>query len=245
MPRLSRRGFIGVTLLGIAAGATASSATPLNKEELEITRLELGLGVRLAFAPDIHYHLSGEKHVESAIDALKRADPDIIVLGGDLVDEETSDFDGFERLLSEIASSESIAVLGNHEYWSGYADRATAMLKKNGYKVLFNQFTETSIGRIYGYDWSENRAYPRIEFNGLVVSHDPNAADSVEGDSLILAGHTHGGINIFGMTVYSNSKYSRGTYHLPSGAQLYVSRGIGQMRLQPRINSRPELLLID
>ena len=110
---------------------------------------------------------------------------------------------------------------------------------------MFNEFTETSVGSVYGYDWSESRAYPRIKFNGLVISHDPNAADSVEGDTLILAGHTHGGVNLFGVTLYSNSKYSRGLYNLPRGARLYVSRGVGQMHLLPRINSRPELLLIE
>jgi hypothetical protein len=244
MRRLSRRGFIGVAILGVAVGAVASS-TPQLSNELEVTRIEVGLGVRLAFVPDLHFHVSGEKHVEAAMDAIRRAEPDIIVLGGDMVDEETSDFEGFERLLREIYCRESIAVLGNHEYWSDHAGRVANLLKKHGYKTLFNEFTETSVGRLYGYDWSENRSYPRIKFEGLVVAHDPNAADSVEADSLVLAGHTHGGLNLFGMTIYSNSKYTRGTYHLPSGAMLYVSRGIGQMRLQPRINSRPELLLID
>ncbi|MEM0481437.1 MAG: metallophosphoesterase [Nitrososphaerota archaeon] len=244
MRRLSRRGFIGVALLGIAAGATASSAASLNNE-LDITRLEIGLGARLAFVPDLHYYSRGEKRVESATDAIIRAEPDIIVLGGDLVDEETRDFEGLEEFLGMICCGEDIAVMGNHEYWSGYAGRAVTLLRRSGFKILFNKFTETSIGRVYGYDWSENRAYPRITFDGLIASHDPNAADSVEEASLVLAGHTHGGINLFGVTLYSNSKYSRGIYHLARGIRLYVSRGLGQMRLQPRINSRPELLLVE
>lgn len=244
MQRLSRRGFIGATLLGFAAAATLSYPASL-RDEPSITQLRVGLGARLTFIPDFHYHLRGEWHVESAVDAVRKVDPDILVIGGDLVDEETQDFEGLRETLNEISCRENLAVLGNHEYWSGYATWAAGLLKRSGFKILFNESTDTSVGRVYGYDWSESRVYPKIKFEGLVISHDPNAADSVEGASLILAGHTHGGLSLFGVTIYSNSKYSRGLYNLQGGSHLYVSRGVGQMRRLPRINSRPELLIVE
>ncbi|MEM0381287.1 MAG: metallophosphoesterase [Nitrososphaerota archaeon] len=233
-----------MALLGVSAAATASTVATLDNR-VEITRIDAGLGARLAFLPDIHYHDLGERHVEMALDAVAEADPDIVVLGGDLVDEETRDFDGLERLLKEVSRGENIAVLGNHEWWSGYSGRAATLLRRNGFKLLSNEYGETSIGGIYGYDWGENRAYHAIKFNGLVISHDPNAADSVSGGALVLAGHTHGGFNLLGLTIYSNSRYTRGLYSLRGGVRLYVSRGLGQMFLQPRIHSKPELLVID
>ena len=83
-----------------------------------------------------------------------------------------------------------------------------------------------------------------MRFDGLVIVHDPNAADSVSGRAFVLAGHTHGGIVLGGFVLYSNSRYSRGLYRAVGGAELYVSRGLGQMPQQVRIGSPPELVVV-
>ncbi|MCS7146212.1 MAG: metallophosphoesterase [Nitrososphaerota archaeon] len=244
MRRISRRGFIELSLLGVTTTITTSLAAPFNYK-LEVTKLEAGLGGRLAFLPDLHYHKRGEAHVEAALYAVLKLEPDVMVFGGDLVDEETVDFDGLDLLLRELEAKRGIAVMGNHEYWSGYVARAVSALKRSGFEVLFNEHAETPLGRLFGYDWRESRVYDAVSFDGIVVSHDPHAADSVNGEALVLAGHTHGGLVLSGLTLYSNSRYTRGLFTLKGGAVLYVSRGLGQMSLTPRINARPELLVLD
>ncbi|MCS7094196.1 MAG: metallophosphoesterase [Thaumarchaeota archaeon] len=244
MKRPSRRKLILASILGSVSFAGSLFSTASINYELEVTRLDAGLGRRIAFMPDIHYHALGEEHVERALKALEGLDPEAVVIGGDLVDEETRDINGLDNLLKEIDSSERIAVLGNHEYWSGLVEVAVNALRRQGFDVLMDEFLNTSFGRVFGYDWREERVYPEISFDGLVFTHDPNAADSVRGRTLVIAGHTHGGLVIGGLTVLTNSKYNRGHYAL-KGSRLYVSRGLGQMLHQVRINSRPELVIIE
>jgi len=77
-----------------------------------------------------------------------------------------------------------------------------------------------------------------------VIVHDPNAADHVSGSAFVLAGHTHGGITLSGLVLHTNSRYSRGLYRTVGGAELYVSRGLGQMPHQVRVGSPPELVVV-
>lgn len=242
---LRRRQFLALTLVGGAALVTSATVANAVDYELETTYLQVGLGGRLAFLPDLHIHSRGERHVEQTLKALERVDADVLVIGGDLVDEETRNLDEADGLLAELGSGERIAVLGNHEYWSSRAAAATATLRIRGFHVLFDEYVTTPVGRVFGYDWRENRRYPELTFEGLVITHDPNAADSVKGGALVLAGHTHGGLSLNGHILYSNSRYARGYYRLGSGTHLYVSRGMGQMSHQLRVWSRPELLVLD
>ncbi|MEN3048249.1 MAG: metallophosphoesterase [Candidatus Caldarchaeales archaeon] len=243
MSRVSRRKALAATVLGSFA-TVGSLALASVDYELEVTRLDVGLGGRLAFLPDVHYHSRGEAHVESALRALEGLDPDAVVIAGDLVDEETKDMEGLDSVLGRMEARVKLAVLGNHEYWSGRASATVRALRRWRFEVLTDRFAETPLGKVFGYDWREDRRYARVSTDGLVLAHDPNAADSVAGGALVLAGHTHGGLVIGGLTVLTNSRYNRGLYEL-RGARLYVSRGIGQMLHQVRVNSRPELLIVD
>lgn len=225
--------------------AIAAATTLPSNYKLEITRLKVGLGNMLVFLPDIHFHDREEGHIQNTARAVASLDPDVVVVGGDLVDEETRDFKGLEDFLKDLPGVERLAVLGNHEYWSGHVDSTATILKRTGFKVLFNECLETSVGRVFGFDWREDRQYGEISFGGIVLAHDPNAADAVSGPALVLSGHTHGGLVLLGTTIYSNSRYSRGLYSFKDGKLLYVSRGLGHMSLQLRINSRPELLILE
>ncbi|MDJ0274897.1 MAG: metallophosphoesterase [Nitrososphaerota archaeon] len=240
--RLGRRSFLAGSVIAIAsfAGVLSTQLT----YELQITRLRVDLGGRLAFVPDLHYHRPSEGHVRNLLEALDREDPDAVVLAGDVVDEETSDVESLGSVLSRIESDLKLAVLGNHDYWSGKAGEVASMLRGHGFRVLLDDLVETPIGKVYGFDWREDRRYRPVMVDGIVIAHDPNAADSVSGNALVLAGHTHGGFSIGGLTLYSNSRYSRGLYELGS-VRLYVSRGVGQMTHQIRINSPPELLIVE
>ncbi|MCS6788924.1 MAG: metallophosphoesterase [Aigarchaeota archaeon] len=243
MPGVSRRKALAATLFGSLA-AVGSIALGSIDYGLEVTKLEVGLGGRVAFLPDVHYHFRGEAHVDGALKALERLDPDAVVIAGDLVDEETKDMEGLDSVLRRTEARVKLAVLGNHEYWSGRASETANALRRWGFEVLVDRFAETPFGRVFGYDWREDRRYARVVTDGLVLAHDPNVADSVSGGAFVLAGHTHGGLVVGGLTLLTNSRYNRGLYEL-RGARLYVSRGIGQMFHQVRVNSRPELLIVD
>jgi predicted MPP superfamily phosphohydrolase len=222
---LTRRQFIVISSLALA-GACISVGYVTTKE-LEVTRIDLGLGRKIAFLADLHIHRIDDVK-ENVLSILEREQADAILIGGDTVDALTLSMDVVDSYLSELEAKEKFAVMGNHEYWSGKAEDFAKILKKNGFILLKDSSAQASFGKIFGLDWRDNRKYPECKPEGLVIVHDPNAALSISGARAILAGHTHGGVVIAGQTVYSNSVYTRGLYRLNDGV-LYVSRGLGQI----------------
>ncbi len=246
-PKLSRRRLILTTLSAAAAaslaGYTATGA--LHNTAPELTTLDQGLGRRVALIADLHIHRPCEDHAERALRALERTGSEYFILGGDMVNEETEGPSALDWFLKELNAERGYAVLGNHEYWSGRDEETVGILRSRGVEVLRDEAVSTPFGRLLGIDWRESRSYGVWGFDGLVAVHDPNAADHIRGGATILSGHTHGGLILFGRTIYSNSRYVRGLYRLSEGRVLYVSRGVGQMLHQPRSNSPPEILILE
>ena len=174
------------------------------------------MGSKLVFLADPHLHHLGE--VENAVLSLvARENPDVIVLGGDIVDKFTRDLDPVRKYLSGLEAREKLAVLGNHDYWSGWSAQLSRALKDHEFELLKDSSTRTKAGPVYGLDWRESRRYPEISKEGLVIAHDPNAALSVRGMCKMLAGHTHGGVVIGGLVLVTNSHFTRGLYELWAG----------------------------
>ncbi len=246
-PKISRRRLI-LTALSAAAAASIAGFTArgaLHNTSPELTTLDQGLGRRFALIADLHIHRPGEDHAERALRALEGTGSEYIILGGDMVDEETEGPSALDWFLRELNTERGYAVLGNHDYWSGRDEETVGILRRRGVEVLRDEAVPTPFGRLLGIDWRESRSYGVWRSDGLVAVHDPNAADHVRGGATILSGHTHGGLILFGRTIYSNSRYVRGLYRLSEGRVLYVSRGVGQMLHQPRLNSPPEILLLE
>ena len=238
-----RRDILRASLMGVTAlGLTASAMGYAETRRVEVTRLDVGLGGKIAFLTDTHIHELGEVE-EEIIQLTNREAPDIIIIGGDIVDRLTTSMKPVREYLASLEAREKLAVLGNHDYWSGLSDKVSKILKENNFKILKDTTTDSTIGKIYGVDWRDSRTYPKISFEGLIISHDPNAADYVSGSGIILAGHTHGGVVVANYPIVTNSKYTRGMYRIGENLAIYVSRGLGQM-LPIRITSPLELLII-
>lgn len=238
--RLSRRALLTVLPLSLASAGVGYSFT--ETFNLEVSRLRLGLGSKIAFMVDTHTHEFGVLE-ERVVDYLAGEQPDILIHGGDFVDRLTSSLKPLKEYLSLIEAGQRIAVLGNHDYWSGWAPELSRMLKDLGFIILRDKYVETGVGRVFGVDWRDDRRYGLRVGADLIVAHDPNAASVLE-RGFMLAGHTHGGVVLWGVTVLSNSRYTRGLYRLGDNRVLYVSRGLGQM-LPLRPTSPPELLVIE
>jgi predicted MPP superfamily phosphohydrolase len=243
--KLTRRQFLYTTALsivglGIGVGVGVGY---VEAKTIEVSRLDAGLGSKVAFLADPHIHGFGEVE-ERVVDLVAEEEPDIILLGGDVVDRFSRDMDAVAKYLPRLEAKEKYAVMGNHEYWSGKSGEMAKLLKDNKYEILNNSTASIAAGKIYGLDWREDRNYPHIKAEGIVLVHDPNAASNISGDCIILAGHTHGGLVIGGITIYTNATYTRGHYSLGGGSSLYVSRGLGQT-LPLRPTSPLELVIIE
>ena len=110
--KLSRREFL------ISAAAIISSTTLysyLETQRILKTKLEIGLGSKLAFIVDTHTHDFGVVERE-VVRILGEEDPDMILLGGDIIDEFTNSLKPVRLYLSQLEAKEKYAVLGNHDY---------------------------------------------------------------------------------------------------------------------------------
>lgn len=249
-------------LLGLgAAGAAYSFELPRYQRRVRGLRR----GVRLAFLTDLHLGpYMGRKQLTEWVEATSALEPDLVVLGGDLVDQMYSgDLSEVVELLSQLTAPLGVhAVLGNHDR-TKYRNLAPleAALEAAGVVLLRNEGTllreDLYLAGID--DWrtghpDAERALRDAPATGraarLFVSHNPDAIPHLpEGIDLLLAGHTHGGqirLPLIGPLVTSSEygrRFAEGWVDAPMPA--FVSRGLGVSMLPIRLFCPPELVLLE
>jgi predicted MPP superfamily phosphohydrolase len=203
--------------------------------------------------------------LEAAFAAIRRGDPDILLLGGDYVflDAEPRRLEALASLVASIACPIKLAVLGNHDLWTN--DQAIVeALSHAGATVLVNEAVPLpepwSDVAVLGLDdpWT-GRCEPQTaaaQLNGepvrIVLCHSPDGLarlSSLRFD-LFLCGHTHGGqiAAPWGPIVLPHGQMCR---VLPSGFRswghglVYVSRGIGGVELPIRTFAGPDTMLLE
>lgn len=176
--------------------------------------------VRLALLTDLHSTRYGEGQ-EELIRAIRKEEPDLILLAGDIADDEVP-HDAAWELLSVIAEEyPCYYVTGNHEFWSGEADRIKETIRSFGVKVLEGNSDVLDIHgqalQVSGVDDPEGFLGARSDGNtipegwirqfqavsseiqaevySILVSHRPELVGYYEssGFDLVVAGHAHGG----------------------------------------------------
>lgn len=220
-------------------------------------------GLRVAFASDLHAgHFMTESDLCRVFERIARAEPDLLVLGGDLIECRPEQALLLGKALSLVEPPlGKFSVPGNHdrgverslEIW-------TAVQQEHGVEILVNRGLRLRRGSeslwLAGVD---DLTYGRPDLEAaldgvrsdepiLLLAHHPDffhEAASV-GVDLTLSGHTHGGqIAPFGWTPWHHSRlgYWRGHFE-DAGAQLYVGRGIGTTGVPLRIQASPELPIL-
>lgn len=162
--------------------------------------------VRVAHLTDLHVGRITPFAVQRAAVQMTNAErPDLVVLTGDFVCHSQLWLDQLVEVVSGFTAP-TVAVLGNHDYWSG-ADEVEAALRRGGVEVLRNRNTTMTLGgqrlQIVGVDdaytcharMEEAVKGLRPDLPALGLSHIAEEADGLwrHGVPLVLAGHTHGG----------------------------------------------------
>ena len=268
---LTRRRILQAFAAAALAPMTARAHRKLiDSEFYEVKEIEVHLtsldpahdGLRIVQLSDLHIG-SGvpDGRIISAIREVNDLRPDLVVLTGDFVTNKRDPLSRVAELLEPIAAPR-VAVLGNHDYWSGAA-YLHDNLERIGVNVLQNENTALRLRgvdfNVIGVDDSTTRhddvdkAYRGAgKASRLVLTHTPSCAKNLPAwdDVLCLSGHTHGGQwNVPKLTkgIYqaAGQPWFRGAYTV-RGNQLYVNRGLGfgKGTRMPRINSDPELSVI-
>ncbi|HXX56813.1 MAG TPA: metallophosphoesterase [Thermodesulfovibrionales bacterium] len=219
--------------------------------------------LRIVQISDVHIGLIvRQERVSRILAEVKKADPDIFVSTGDLVDGQINGLTGLSEMLREINPRYGkFAITGNHEYYAGL-DQALAFTEKAGFRVLRGEgLTVGGMINIAGVEDPAGKAFglfrgrtervilerlPREKFT-LLLKHRPLIEkESLGLFDLQLSGHVHKG-QIFPFSVVTWLYYpvASGGRELSGNAYLYVSRGSGTWGPPIRFLAPPEVTVID
>ena len=219
-------------------------------------------GLRLAFLSDVHAgNYLDEADWLAVCELVAREEPDVVCLGGDLVNVHEEEALELRKGLSLLQPALGMfAVHGNHEYHAALEPlRWQAVLEQCGVEILTNR--GRPIARGGGRLWLCGvddllRGEPDLEraLEGragddpvVLLSHHPDFfVDAAPHVDLQLSGHTHGGqVTAFGRTPLRHTHHGYWAGHFTRGrAQLYVGRGVGTSFLPIRIGAPAEIAIV-
>jgi hypothetical protein len=193
-------------------------------------------------------------------------EPHLVVITGDFVIGRGWN-ESIQAILDEMVEELSVlteqhrtvAVLGNHDYWTN-ASAVRAALAACGIENISNDVCTLSNDHdqlhIAGMDdvWvgqdQLDTVLEKLPQAGaaILLAHEPDFADRSAKTArfdLQLSGHSHGGqvvLPFLGAPIlpYLGKKYPSGLYRVGTMWQ-YTNRGVGMARLQIRFNCRPEI----
>lgn len=226
---------------------------------------------RAVFFSDTHFGiLYEETHAQQIVDKINALEADIVIFGGDLLDNygrdgKMLDMDYLKKELGRIEAEEGkYAVFGNHDYGGGAYRIYEDFMNECGFQVLVNETVVLDKYKmeLTGFDdYLLGQTDPdyRLESSKfhLIAAHEPVIADLIEGssDNFVVTGHTHGGqvsVPYFTRKLIpaGSGQFVKGLYTgVETGAkgqaQMYVSSGIGLTKYPFRFCNIPEIIAID
>ncbi|MGN0642946.1 MAG: metallophosphoesterase [Huintestinicola sp.] len=262
-----RIAFWGIIL---AAAILAAAGYPMITAEYDIYSPKISGDICIAVVSDLHSCNYGSE-MERLIGPIEKADPDIILLPGDIYDDILDNENARKFLKYAGEKYRCFYVTGNHEHRTGHAeelkeetegygiavlDGSAFSLNINGNDLTVSGTDDPSSGQdnferqlaSAGDSVSENGCY------NILISHRPRYIDKyLQYDfDLMVSGHAHGGqwrIPFLVNGIYSPDqglfpKYAGGEYDF--GEKVFiVSRGLAREKIPlPRFFNNAELVII-
>ena len=224
-------------------------------------------GLRIAHLSDLHGKEFGSGN-SLLLQVVENAQPDLIVITGDLIDQE-SQYDALPALMDRLtAIAPTYYVTGNHEWAVRKVNVLKDLLREHGVRVLSDEYElwtrDGATLAVAGVDdpngpagqktGPELRAEIDADYTVLLSHRDTVEEYSSWGYDLVLCGHGHGGIiriPILDRGLISNDhtllpKYDGGLYTI-GDFTCCVSRGLGSNTVPIplfRLFNRPDLPII-
>ena len=229
-------------------------------------------GFKILHLSDLHNKSFGKNQV-FLLNKIRKLNPDIILITGDLIDRRRTDFEPVLHLLKGLHSIPVYYVPGNHEAWSDCYAQLKDILISHEIVVLENE--ERCIVRdhqrlyLYGlkdpgfYNKDDHKLKSRDQLDAhlqawkpegfsILLSHRPEYFDVYASHAIDItfSGHAHGGqirFPFIGAILAPHQgffpKYSAGMYQINT-SRLFLSRGLGNSLFPFRIFNHPELILV-
>jgi hypothetical protein len=257
---------IGIVVISIVAGGFINTKMiVLKKYSIDIKKSAGGLkSLNLAIASDLHLGtINSYEFMYSIGDKLNKLNPDLILLAGDIIDEDLGPvikYDVGEHLRRLNAKYGVYAVTGNHEFIGG-AEPAVKYLSNHNINVVRDSAVKINNSfYIVGREDMSSRQFSgkqRKEISEIMkevdkslpiimMDHQPFRLEQAaqNGVDLQLSGHTHyGQLWPFNYLVEKIYKLAWG-YKVIDNTHYYVSCGVGGWGPPIRTGSRPEIINI-
>jgi len=273
--KISKKIFIIFYFLIIIVIYFFSSCASISSKtyKIETNNLEKQKSIKIALISDLHSTIYG-KDQSKLINKVKDINPDLIVLSGDIFDDEVP-MKGTQLLLSGISSLAPVFyVTGNHEYWSHNIQSIRDELASYGVIILSDTYTIIEINDIKivlaGIEDPDKKNYETADYNQkdsmekafreldeiklykILIAHRPELIENYKLYSfdLVLSGHTHGGqvrlplVN--GLYAPDQGLFPKyaGGIYTHGNLTHIISRGLSINPRLPRIFNPPELVIV-
>ncbi|OOR90440.1 hypothetical protein B0181_04695 [Moraxella caviae] len=268
---LGFRVFALASFVGLVSLAVYNAYTPVVRHLTVQVDKPLAEPVRLALASDTHLGaMVGNRELANLAEILRRENVDVLLLPGDIMDDDTEHFDGkqmAQNFADVIAAPHvaSIASLGNHDLYQTHAYRAITSAITDSRAILLNDeavqlsFTKNGapitlniIGRFDDHHagrapTSALMAHVDSTYPTILLDHRPseimqNVALPID---LQVSGHTHNG-QVFPANFIVKMLNRVGYGHEKiDGTHVVVSSGYGFWGIPFRLGSQSEVWVIE
>ena len=217
---------------------------------------------KIAFISDLHLgKLFGIRNMSKIVDIVNELNPNVILLGGDVIDESPSDIPWAAEILSRLKAADGVfAITGNHEYYHGL-NGYKKIIKDAHIRLLEDEMVEAGgtinligLNDITGVRQFGMKLKPIAE---IMVNADPTlpvvlmhhtpvrlteAADAKV--DVMISGHTHGGqLFPYGCFADAMFKVKNGMNYIGK-LNFYLSTGAGVWGPPMRIGTDSEIVLL-
>lgn len=215
--------------------------------------------LKIVMFSDLHLgYINGEKSLKQYVDTIMDQKPDLILIGGDIIDYslkpvlEGNIGDQLKRLNAPFGV---YACLGNHDHYANEKEKIEWLKEESGLTIL--QDSVVLVDSSFYIVGREELKSPRKPLKELlinvdpihpifVLNHQPNDLEEevTENIDLALYGHTHDG-QIFPFTHILRAWYDLSAgYEKMSNTHIFVSSGLGGIP-QFRIGSESEIIVVN
>ena len=276
IPKIHKKGLLAIIIFTIIILGSVYGMNHIELTEYNLTTDKIdNKSYSILFISDVHYGtVQNTQLVKDSILKMNNLKPDIVLLGGDIVDERTTK-DSMQEIFEELGKINSTYgtyyIFGNHDrqpYTSDYENGNRTFtdsdlnqsIEKNRIKILNDDKITINndivlVGRSDA-EWEDS--INRTDVNEIlnesdlskyivVLDHQPveYEENAQEGVDLQLSGHTHGGqVFPYGMIYDLSGRLNYGEYEIKDMKQI-VSSGLTGWGWPMRNEAKCEYVLIN